>query len=158
MAGSERIRSFLDVKYHSEVLAIVLSFFIVSQCLALCTFTADMPGSNILGLYGHATAAMWYIFLGPVSFIGILALGYLQRTDEIRGEAFAAPQISRQLCHIHGCRIGDPLKLLLVDDTQHQGRQNERQDDGDGDALRSHIEIVVAVYINTGVNIQDKPP
>lgn len=77
MPATERTRTFFDIKCHSEILAILLSIFLVSQSLALCTFSAQISGHNILGLYGHVTAAIWYILFGPVSFIGILALGFL---------------------------------------------------------------------------------
>lgn len=77
MSENQKVRSFLDLKYHSEVLAVLLSLFVVSQALALCTFNAQNPENNILGLYGHVTAAVWFVVFGPTSFIGLLALGFL---------------------------------------------------------------------------------
>lgn len=96
MPANERTRAFFDIKCHSEVLAILLSIFLVSQCLALCTFSAQASGHNILGLYGHVTAAIWYILFGPVSFIGILSLGFLNFLLYVKNFSFFT--MKRLLC------------------------------------------------------------
>lgn len=77
MTERESIKTLKDLRANSEILAIVLLLFTCSQAVALMTFNASSHANNILGLYGHITAAIWFILFGPVSFIAVLALGFL---------------------------------------------------------------------------------
>lgn len=77
MSERENIRIYKDIRVTSEVMAVLLLLFTASQAVALLTFNASSHSNNILGLYGHLTAALWFILFGPVSFVGILTLFFL---------------------------------------------------------------------------------
>lgn len=111
MATSERTKILWDFRQHAEISAILLSIFTLTQAVALITFRADAIDSNILGLYGHISAALWYILLGPISFLGIIALAFLSYSLYIKDFSVFS---TRRLLGLSGALASLALLLVLI--------------------------------------------
>jgi S-DNA-T family DNA segregation ATPase FtsK/SpoIIIE len=68
---------FWHPKRHPDLFGVFLAAFVFSQCAAFATFHAQLPHHNILGLFGYFSTYVWYFLFGPISCIGLIAIGGL---------------------------------------------------------------------------------
>ena len=64
-------------KRHPDLFGIALAAFVISQCAAIVTFRDQFPHQNLLGLFGYCSAYSWFFLFGPISAVGLIAIGGL---------------------------------------------------------------------------------
>jgi len=74
---SEDSYPFWHPKRHPDIFGIILAAFTISQVVSLWGFQAEAPVTNVLGLFGYASGALWLFLFGPISVIGLFGLAML---------------------------------------------------------------------------------
>ncbi len=68
---------FWHPKRHPDIFGIILAAFTISQVVSLWGFQAETPVTNVLGLFGYVSGALWLFLFGPISVLGLFGLAML---------------------------------------------------------------------------------